>query len=117
MPIRRNFQEVRLELLARRNVHRDHRVGKFALLQHDRDFEAVRRRPVIKRDRLCAPLFRGALAVRGSFGFAARHAVLLARHRLLTLSRPIQSLTKAKGVGETMKSRRRPRVSRVRDCV
>ena len=36
----------------RRDVHRDHRVRQPALLQHDRDLEAVRRRPVIKLDRL-----------------------------------------------------------------
>src|SRR3974390_536851 len=50
--VRRNLEEFRLELLPLCDVHRDHLVGEPALLQHDRDLEAVRRRPVPELARL-----------------------------------------------------------------
>ena len=53
--VRRNRQKLRRELLALRNVDRPHDIGQPALFEHDRNFPAVRRRPIIKLDRLLAP--------------------------------------------------------------
>ena len=47
----RDRQKLRLELIALGDVDRDHGVGQPALLEHDRDLPAVRRRPVIEVDR------------------------------------------------------------------
>ncbi len=61
----RDRQEFRLELIAARDVDRDHGVGQPAFLEHDRDLEAVRRRPVVEVDRRLA---------RGRASFVGRSA-------------------------------------------
>jgi hypothetical protein len=45
-----NAQEVRLELLALADVHRNDAVGDAGLFQKDRDLVAVGRRPIIEID-------------------------------------------------------------------
>src|SRR4029078_3041785 len=82
--VRSDLQEIGIELLALRYVHRLQDIRQTALFEHDRDFETVRCGPVIKLNRLC--LFRDFL--RGYFRFfgltplcnsplfTARHVVL-----------------------------------------
>jgi hypothetical protein len=50
--IRRDRQEFRLELVALADIDEAHFVRKPALLEHDGDLPAIRRRPVIEIDRL-----------------------------------------------------------------
>ena len=71
----RDRQEVRLELFALGDVHRDHGVWEAALLEHDRDLPAVGRRPEIEIDRRIVargPCFRFS----GRRGLAAGAGVL-----------------------------------------
>ncbi len=48
--VRADRQKFGLELVAATDVDRDHAVFEAALLEHDRDLPAVRRRPIIKID-------------------------------------------------------------------
>src|SRR5262249_47664334 len=50
--VRGDLQKIRIELVALRNVHRLQDIWQTALFEHDRYFETVRRRPVIKLNRL-----------------------------------------------------------------
>ena len=49
--VRRNRQKLRRELLALGNIDRMHDVRQPALFEHDGNFPAVRRRPIVQRDR------------------------------------------------------------------
>jgi hypothetical protein len=53
--VRTNLDEVRLELVAVPNVYRMNRVLEPALLEHDRGFAAVGRRPGVEIDHLFSP--------------------------------------------------------------
>ena len=59
----RDRQKLRLELVAARDVERDDAVRQPALLQHDGDFVAVGRRPVIELDRFRPRSPRGRVAL------------------------------------------------------
>src|SRR5436190_210746 len=57
--VRADLEEIRLELLAGADVHRNDFVRQAAFLEHDGDLPAVGRRPVIKVDHEGLPLGSG----------------------------------------------------------
>src|SRR5690242_5997222 len=90
--VRSDRQEIRIELLALRNVHRLEHIGQAALFEHDRDFETVWRGPVIKLNGLCVlrDLLRGYFRPLGVTPL--RNPLLTARHVVLRCANDLPDL-------------------------